>query len=405
MNRKVLNALRMLFRPARPAKPVSKGREWVNSLTFAIVAATLIRWTAVEAYVIPTPSMEDSALVGDYLFVSKFHYGTRTTTTPLQLPLSHQKIWFTDIPSYLDWIELPVYRLPGITHVKKGDVVVFNVPQIEQNGLPGITHVKKGDVVVFNVPQIEQNDGVEHPITLKNNYVKRCVGVGGDVFEIRDRQIFVNNQPLANPKNMKWSYVVITKEEISNKNLTRLGLDSHDYLFMGVGDNGKAAYMMWLTHEKANEIKALDYVESLSLDKSRDRAPESDIFPSSVYSPWNGNNYGPITIPARGMTIPVNDSTMGLYGETIRKFEHNKNAVTTNGKLVIDGQELTQYTFKQDHYMMVGDNRNNSLDGRYWGFVPEDHIVGKALFVWMSVDSEADLFDKVRWSRLFSVIE
>jgi len=372
--------LKFWKKPA-PKKPISKSREWVNSITFAVVAATLIRWTTVEAFVIPTPSMEDSALVGDFLFVSKFHYGTRTTGTPLQVPLTHQKIWGTDIPSYLDWVELPVYRLPGISHVKKGDVVVFNVPAVEMN------------------------DGVEHPISLKNNFVKRCVAVAGDKVEVRDRQVYVNGEPLANPKEMKFSYIVIASEQISQKNLRRLGLDSDDYYYLGTDTKDKAVYRVLLTEEHLTSIRDISYIESATLDRSRDEIGESDIFPSSKYSAWNGNNYGPINIPKKDMTILVNDSTMGLYGETIHLYEHQKNVDTSNGRLVIDGKEFKEYTFSQDYYFMMGDNRNNSLDSRYWGFVPHDHIVGKALFVWMSIDQEADFFNKVRWKRLFSRIQ
>jgi len=325
--------------------------------------------------------MEDSALVGDFLFVSKFHYGTRTTGTPLQVPLTHQKIWGTDIPSYLDWVELPVYRLPGISHVKKGDVVVFNVPAVEMN------------------------DGVEHPISLKNNFVKRCVAVAGDKVEVRDRQVYVNGEPLANPKEMKFSYIVIASEQISQKNLRRLGLDSDDYYYLGTDTKDKAVYRVLLTEEHLTSIRDISYIESATLDRSRDEIGESDIFPSSKYSAWNGNNYGPINIPKKDMTILVNDSTMGLYGETIHLYEHQKNVDTSNGRLVIDGKEFKEYTFSQDYYFMMGDNRNNSLDSRYWGFVPHDHIVGKALFVWMSIDQEADFFNKVRWKRLFSRIQ
>ncbi|HZY79579.1 MAG TPA: signal peptidase I [Cyclobacteriaceae bacterium] len=342
-----------------PKKPVSKTREWFNSITFAVIAATLIRWTTVEAFVIPTPSMEGTALVGDFLFVSKFHYGTRTTTTPLQVPLTHQKIWGTNIPSYLDWIELPVYRLPGISHVKKGDVVVFNVPRAEEN------------------------EGVEHPITLKSNYVKRCVAVGGDVLEVRDRQVFVNGEPLPTTAGMKWAYIVVANEPISKKNLKRLGLSSND-VFTG---NINGMYRMLLTDEQASNIRGVSYIKSVTIDNSVD-----------------GNNFGPLTVPKEGMTMIVNDSTLARYGETIRLYDHNKNVKIENNKLFIDGKELTEYTFKQDYYFMMGDNRNNSHDSRYWGFVPDDHVVGKALFVWMSIDQEADLIDKVRWGRLFSGI-
>src|SRR5688572_7499683 len=199
-----------------PKKKQSITREWVNSITFAVVAATLIRWTAVEAYMIPTPSMEDSALVGDFLFVSKLHYGTRTTDTPLQLPLTHQKIWFTEIPSYVDWIKLQAYRLPGFTTVKNGDDVVFNVPRKEQN------------------------EGLEHPISLKSNYVKRCVGIPGDKLEIRDQQVFINSSPLENPRNMKFSYLVASKDEIHKRNLDKLGLSSDDYFYLGRSPNSDA---------------------------------------------------------------------------------------------------------------------------------------------------------------------
>ena len=200
-------------------KPVSAARDWFNSVLFAVIAATLIRWTTVEAYVVPTPSMENTILVGDYLFVSKFHYGTRTTSTPLQIPLSHQKIWGTNIPSYLDWIELPSYRLPGISKVKRGDVVVFNVPPASMN------------------------EGQEHPIQLKSNYVKRCVAVAGDRLQIVDKEIYVNGAALPRPKNMKFRYMVAAKDEMTSRTITRLGLSKDDYIFMGRFDN-QAMYSM-----------------------------------------------------------------------------------------------------------------------------------------------------------------
>ncbi|MEI9920308.1 MAG: signal peptidase I [Bacteroidota bacterium] len=368
------------WKKQQPKKPVSKGREWFNAITFAVIAATLIRWTTVEAFVIPTPSMEDSALVGDFLFVSKFHYGTRTTSAPLQIPLTHQTIWGTEIPSYLDWIELPSYRLPGISHVKQGDVVVFNVPDLKSN------------------------KGVRHPITLKSNYVKRCIALPGDRLEVRDRQVYVNGVAFPNPPGSKFSYIVVATEQISEKNLQRLGLGSDDQYYGGDDSRGKALYRMWLTADKVAELKQLNYIESIELDQARSVLPEPDIFPTARYG-WNQNNYGPLTIPKKGMTIQVNDSTMDLYGSTISLYDHQKNVQVDKGHLIIDGKELTEYTFQQDYFFMMGDNRNNSEDSRYWGFVPDDHVVGKALFVWMSIDQEGDFFNKVRWKRLFSRIQ
>ena len=182
------------------AKPKSKVREWWDAILFAVVAATLIRWLIMEAYTIPTPSMENSLLVGDFLFVSKFHYGTRTTTTPLQVPLTHQKIWFTNIPSYLEWIKLPQYRLPGLTHVKRNDVVVFNVP-----------------------PRA-LNDEIDYPIDLKTNYIKRCVAIAGDTLVIKDRKVYTNGELQENHPEVQYSYQVTTDDDISDRNLNKLEL-------------------------------------------------------------------------------------------------------------------------------------------------------------------------------------
>ena len=360
-------------------KPKSFLKEWADAIVFAVVAATLIRWLIMEAYTIPTPSMENSMLVGDFLFVSKFHYGTRTPKTILQIPLTHQKIWFTEIPSYLEWIQLPQYRLPGISHVKRQDVVVFNVP-----------------------PK-ELNDGKNYPVDLKTNYIKRCVGIPGDVLEVKGRQLVVNGQAIQNPKGLQFSYLVSAKDEINERNLIKLGIDPDDYHFLGRPENN-AVYQMFLTQEKAEELKTIPYIISVDDDYRTHDGPDMRIFPGSK-THWNGDNYGPLTIPKAGMTIIINDSTLTTYGETIRNYDHNDDVKIENGKLIIDGKEVTEYTFKQNYYFMMGDNRHNSLDSRYWGFVPEDHIVGKAFFVWLSIDKYASFFNKIRWSRFFMLIK
>ena len=366
----------------KPAdKPQSFVREWFNSIVFAVIAATLIRWTTVEAYVVPTPSMENTILVGDYLFVSKLHYGTRTTSTPLQIPLTHQKIWGTDIPSYLDWIELPSYRLPGFTKIKREDIVVFNVP-----------------------PR-SLNDGVDYPIQLKSNYVKRCVGIPGDVLEITDKIIMVNGQALSSQPDMKFSYTVISKDEITARNLQKMELSSDDYTYLGRSKDQQAVYRMLLTENQLNTLRTASFIVSVEQRQSSRDTVEDDIFPSSEFTQWNGDYYGPISIPHRGMSITINDSTLAIYGETIKLYEHHGDVQVDKSQLIIDGKMVADYTFKQDYYFMMGDNRHNSLDSRYWGFVPDDHIVGKALFIWLSLDYEANLLHKVRWSRLFNVLE
>jgi signal peptidase I len=354
--------------------------EWTEAIGFAVVAATLIRWLIMEAYTIPTPSMENSLLVGDFLFVSKFHYGTRTPATPIQMPLTHQKIWFTNIPSYSKLIQLPQFRLPGISEVKREDVVVFNVP-----------------------PR-ELNDGIDYPVDLKTNYIKRCVGIPGDVLTIKDRQVLANGQPLGNPSKMQFSYLVTAKDEISERNFEKLELDPEDYQYMGRNDQSQAIYQMFLTNEKAEELKSTPYIVSVGDDYRTHEGADTRIFPASKYVAWNQDNYGPLTVPQKGMTIAVNDSTLAFYGKTILLYDHNKDVKIENGKLLINGKEVSEYTFHQNYYFMMGDNRHNSWDSRYWGFVPEDHIVGKAFFIWLSLDKYAGALNKVRWSRFFKMI-
>jgi signal peptidase I len=371
----------------KPMKPKSKAREWWDAILFAVVAATLIRWLIMEAYTIPTPSMEKSLLVGDFLFVSKFHYGTRTTTTPLQIPLTHQKIWFTNIPSYLNWIKLPQYRLPGISKIKREDVVVFNVP-----------------------PK-ELNDGIDYPVDLKTNYIKRCVAIPGDTLRVVNRQVIINGKPEANPPLMQFSYLVTANDEINDRILTKYKLYDAQIVSR---QNNSVIYQMFLTPELAQELKQLNFISDVRVSTYNGfegfgertvKNVESNIFPDSKMFPWNGDFYGPLVIPAEGMTIDINDSTLATYGSTIRQYDHNDDVKIENGKLFIDGKEVTKYTFHQNYYFMMGDNRHNSLDSRYWGFVPEDHVVGKAFFIWLSIDSNADFLHKIRWSRFFKLIQ
>lgn len=370
-----------LFKKKKSQKPKTQLIEWRDSIVFAVVVATLFRWSFVEAFMVPTPSMENTILVGDYLFVSKFHYGARTPRTPLQIPLTHQKIWGTDIPSYLDWVELPSYRLPGLRGVERGEPVVFNIP-------PAVL-----------------NDGKERPIDLKTYYVKRCVAIAGDRFEIRNKQIYVNGEPLQNPEDMKFSYLVTSKDEIHQRHLDKLDLTSDDYYPLGQTADAKVVYKMLLTPEQRNEITALPFILSVEEDFTTSDGSDANVFPTIKNTSWNGDNYGPLVMPAKGMKMIVNDSTLGLYGEMIQLHEENRNVLIANGELIIDGERIKEYTFKQDYYFMIGDNRHNSLDSRNWGFVPENHILGKPLFIWLSINNEADLLHKIRWHRMFTLIE
>lgn len=380
-------------KPAKVKK--SPVREWFDSILFAVVAATLIRWLFMEAFTIPTPSMENSLMVGDFLFVSKLHYGTRTPRTPLQVPLTHQKIWGTNIPSYSTAIQLPSYRLPGFTSVKNGDVVVFNVP-----------------------PKY-LNDNIDYPVDLKTNYIKRCVGIPGDVLEVRQREVIVNGKTLPTPPRSEQKYFLKTAEVLDATFFRKYDI-VNDYRDPGqptenwkpleqYNDSTKAStlvgYMINTTEAVVNTLKGFDWVKGIEpmIDKPGEIMP--GIYGTPTFK-WNHDNFGPITVPKEGATIQINPQSIALYGPVIELYEGNEKVETSPTSIKINGQPITSYTFRQDYYFMMGDNRDNSLDSRFWGFVPADHIVGKAVFVWMSLDPNPDKwYNKIRWNRVFRTID
>ncbi|WP_259014898.1 signal peptidase I [Emticicia fluvialis] len=370
----------------KPAKKKSALREWVDSVLFAVVAATLIRWLFLEAYTIPTGSMEKSLLINDFLFVSKLHYGTRTPKTILQVPLTHQKIWFTDIPSYSDAIQLPQYRLPGFTHVKNGDVVVFNYP-----GCP-----ERPD---------EFGGYDKYPVDLRTNYIKRCIGIPGDVVEVRAGQAYVNNKVFPNPPGLQNEYAIEATTQVNEKIFQKLDITEYEE---DLHQTDKTVYYVKATDQAIKDIKALDFVKSITpIIATKGDTTEYGIntFPyNSRLFPFNRDNFGPVTVPKKGVTIQLDEKNMALYKGIITTFDGNKDARYVNGQIILDGKPITSYTFKQDYYFMMGDNRHGSDDSRFWGFVPEDHIVGKAVFIWMSINKDGNFLNKIRWSRLFSII-
>ncbi|MDF2456338.1 MAG: lepB [Cytophagaceae bacterium] len=360
----------------KETKPKAK-EKWWQSLLFAVIAATLIRWIFMEAFTIPTPSMENSLLVGDYLFVSKFHYGTRTPATPLQIPLSHQKIWFTNIPSYSDAIQLPTYRLPGITHVKNNDVVVFNYP-------------------------LE-----EFPTDLKTNYIKRCIGVAGDTIEIKNREVFINSKRVEPPAEMQYKYLATTNSIISEAIFAKYGIPNYEMERQTFAKNDSSyGYVLSVTPKLAQRLlddRVASKIEHI--DVSIDGLEHPVLFPFAQYSKtWTVDNYGALWIPKAGTTIHLDSQTIATYETTIRDYEGWDTVENKGSYLIIDGAKVIDYTFQQNYYFMMGDNRHNSADSRYWGFVPADHVVGKAYMIWLSMDPSKNLFHKVRWGRIFDLI-
>jgi signal peptidase I len=356
---------------SKPKK--SAAREWADALIFAVVAASLIRWLLLEPFTIPTASMEKSLLVGDFLFVSKMHYGTRIPKTPLQVPLTHQKIWGTEISSYSDAIQLPYYRLPGFSEVKRNDVVVFNYP------------------VEFQYP----ND-------LKTNYIKRAVGMPGDVIEIKDGELFVNNEPALKPEEMQYSYEIKTNRPLTIEFLGDYGINRESFYTAPEGNR----YMIWTTDQTIERLKTSPVITSITKSVyPKGQLENSKVFPQNAELGWNRDNFGPLLIPGKGMSIEMTPDNVSKYSFTIEKYEGQEKVEVKDGALYINGTKADSYTFQQNYYFMMGDNRHDSLDSRYWGFVPEDHIVGKAWFLWLSLDKFESMFNKIRWSRFLKGIE
>ncbi|MES2796764.1 MAG: signal peptidase I [Bacteroidota bacterium] len=377
-------------------------REWIDSVVFAVVAATLIRFFLFEAYVIPTPSMEGSLLVGDYLFVSKMHYGVRSPKTPLQVPLTHQKIWGTDIPSYLRWLDLPFFRFPGFTNPQTGDAVVFNVP----NYLP---------------------DG-DAPVDLRTYYIKRCIGTPGDKLEIKDQQVYLNGKAIENPIKLRQEYFLKTTEALDDAFFRKYDIvntltdASQNINWQPAEEYDSTTNSTKLVGYKINTDKStIEAIKKLPLCKGieeykyeagqRDnidgatKDAENTAMSSNRYN-WNRDHFGPLIVPKEGMTVQLDSINFDKYKYVIQNYENNKNVTFEGATIKIDGKPITSYTFKQDYYFMMGDNRHNSADSRYWGFVPMDHVVGKAVFIWMSIDPNPDKwYNKVRWSRLFSFVK
>jgi signal peptidase I len=353
-------------------------QEWGDSISFAIVVATFVRWIWLEPYTIPTGSMEKTLLVGDFLFVNKMSYGTRAPITPLQIPLTHQKVWGTNMKSFSDAIQLPYFRLPGFSKIKNNDIVVFNYPA-----------------------------EYEYPIDLKTNYIKRCVGIPGDTISVQNKQLFVNGKAAINPPALQHKYKCYTNNLLSER--IRKKYNIHLYDLYGndmTSQNGKKLYLIDLTVNGVEKLRTNKIFDSITNFKLEELDQNSTLFPyASKSQHWTPDDYGKLWIPKAGVTIKLDSNMVEMYGQTIVKYEGNKSAEAAGDKFNINGELVSEYTFKQDYYFMMGDNRHSSADSRYWGFVPEDHIVGKAWMVWLSLDSELSFPERIRWKRSFQMIK
>ena len=352
-------------------KKKSATREWVDAIVFAVVAATFIRMFTIEAYTIPTSSMEKSLLIGDFLFVSKLSYGPRIPNTPLSFPFAHHTMPLTkNTKSYLDWIKWDYNRLPGFGKIKNNDVVVFNYPMEDFR-----------------------------PVDKRENYIKRCIAIPGDTLLIVDKQVYLNSNANTNPPDMQFAYNVKTDGTGFNpKNLKKLDITE------GSPITNLGEWSLRMTKPVAEKVKEFDNVLSVEEANMGKDVFADYIFPHTPAYPWNVDNFGPLVIPKKGATIELTAKNLPIYERIITIYEGNT-LDTSTGKILINGKEANSYTFEMDYYFMMGDNRHNSADSRFWGFVPEDHIVGKAVFIWLSLDKNESFLKKIRWSRLFSFID
>jgi signal peptidase I len=391
----------------------TKSVEWSEAIVFAVVVATIVRTFFFEAFTIPTSSMEKTLLVGDFLFVSKVSYGAKTPNTPLTIPFTHHTMPFTEtVPSYSEWVNLPYYRLPGLGDVKNNDIVVFNYPD--------------GDTVCLNMQnisyyQLVRNFGWEtvntpnalnpynkrpfgeiaaRPVDKRDNYVKRCVAIAGDKLEIKNKQLYINDQKAANPDMMQFSYdVQLNSMNNPQKLFDKLDItDAEQY-------NNIANANIWKLHlNQKNKEKLVASSQLAQMAERMDPAGsyDQDVFPHVASYAWNKDNYGPIIIPKKGVSVAIDTHSIHLYERIIGVYEGNT-LETKGNQILINGTPATSYQFKQDYYFMMGDNRHNSADSRFWGFVPHDHIVGKAVFIWLSHSTNRS-FPNIRVERVFSFI-
>ena len=389
----------------RPKKGVV--REWMDAIIFAVVAATIIRTFLIEAYTIPTSSMEKSLLVGDFLFVSKISYGPKIPNTPLAFPFVHHTLpWSQTAKSYVEWINLPFYRFAGLGHVQRNDAVVFNYPAGDTVSDRFQSNVSYYSLVREygrdRVWSDKRNFGniVARPVDKRENYIKRGVGLPGDTITIIDAQLFINDKKAEAPATLQFKHLIKTDGTMINQRI----MDKYN-ITEGKRLSQPDEYIFWISEDVAKELEKLPNVYSITKVVAEAGEWDPDVFPNSSEYPWNIDNFGPLWIPKKGATVELNRESLPLYERIITAYEGNE-LETKGDKIYINGVQVSEYTFSMDYYWMMGDNRHNSADSRIWGFVPEDHIVGKAVFVWLSLDPNKSLFNgKVRFNKSMRLVK
>ena len=413
-------------------KPVKFVMSWIDALVFALVAVYFINQFFFQNYVIPSSSLEKSLLTGDYLFVSKVSYGPRIPQTPLTMPLTQHTLPVVECKSYFDWPHWDYRRVKGLGNIELNDIVVFNFPagdtlcsapqyqaydyyqmcysigyQIYPNrpdpdSLTAEQRLKYFETIYeAGRNELWRNRGeygeiITRPADRRENYVKRCVGLPGQTLQIKDHIVYLDGKANKEPENVQYTYHVKLKQAIPEELMEELGISMEDLTSLNT-----LGYMP-LTKQAVTTLQARkDIVESITLNTE---ANDLEIYPLNGNKHWTRDNYGPIWIPKKGESIELTLDNIAIYERPIKVYEANDLEIR-DGKIFINGEEAKSYTFKMDYYWMQGDNRHNSADSRYWGFVPEDHIVGKPIFIWWSSDPDRRGINGVRWSRLGKIVD
>ncbi|MCC8088560.1 MAG: signal peptidase I [Rikenellaceae bacterium] len=375
---------------------------WVDAIIFAVVITMIARIFFFGMYVIPTPSMEKSLLVGDHLVVSKVTYGPQMPNTPLSFPLVHHTLPLSQTKrSFVEWIKRPYHRLKGTGQVERNDVVVFNFPAGDTVALADQASSYYDLVKMYGRNNVWRNSEVIYrPVDKRENYVKRCIGVPGNTVQLIHSKVYIDGvlqDPIENEQHIY--FVKTNGTPLNTETLRNMGVSNADVLNY---DRNTSTYWLPLTVENAGRIEEFGNV--VDVVKYEATAPQYDVFPQSENFPWNVDNYGPLWVPYKGATVDLTMENLPLYERIIEIYECN-DLMVKDSIIYINGIPSDSYIFDMDYYFMMGDNRHNSADSRFWGFVPEDHIVGKATFVWLSLDKERRFPANIRWGKMFRKVK